>query len=108
MKLTLRIGILAAAAFVASMLIWQGVAAQGAPDWKLGIARQNVTSQNAINIVTVRNRVGAGDIRLSDLITAVRGAFPSITIFHCSFCRSSMNFDAGLSQKANMGAEHIV
>jgi putative adhesin Stv-like protein len=83
-------------------------AAQGAPDWKLGIARQNVTSQNAINIVTVRNRVGAGDIRLSDLITAVRGAFPSITIFHCSFCRSSMNFDAGLSQKANMGAEHIV
>src|SRR4029079_7925569 len=32
MKLTLRIGILAAAAFVASMLIWQAVAAQGAPD----------------------------------------------------------------------------
>src|SRR5262249_18836269 len=32
MKLALRIGILAAAAFVVSMLIWQGVAAQGAPD----------------------------------------------------------------------------
>src|SRR5215208_5941813 len=32
MKLALRIGVLAAAAFVASMLIWQGVAAQGAPD----------------------------------------------------------------------------
>src|SRR5438045_1239228 len=32
MKLALRIGVLAAAAFVASMLIWQGLAAQGAPD----------------------------------------------------------------------------
>ena len=32
MKLALRIGVFAAAAFVASMLIWQGVAAQGAPD----------------------------------------------------------------------------
>src|SRR6201993_646180 len=32
MKLALRIGVLAAAAFVVSMLIWQGVAAQGAPD----------------------------------------------------------------------------
>ncbi|HEV8419390.1 MAG TPA: FTR1 family protein, partial [Candidatus Udaeobacter sp.] len=32
MKLPLRIGLLAAAAFVASMLIWQAVAAQGAPD----------------------------------------------------------------------------
>src|SRR6476659_7850293 len=32
MKLAFRIGVLAAAAFVASMLIWQGVAAQGAPD----------------------------------------------------------------------------
>jgi len=32
MNLALRIGILAAAAFVVSMLIWQGVTAQGAPD----------------------------------------------------------------------------
>src|SRR5262245_61253789 len=32
MKLALRIGILAAAAFVVSMLIWQGVPPQGAPD----------------------------------------------------------------------------
>src|SRR3954471_16680146 len=32
MKLALRIGVLAAAAFVASMLIWQGVATHGAPD----------------------------------------------------------------------------
>src|SRR6478752_1086269 len=32
MKPVLRIGVLAAAAFVASMLIWQAVAAQGAPD----------------------------------------------------------------------------
>src|SRR5246500_4677635 len=32
MKLALRIGVLAAAAFVVSMLIWQGVTAQGAPD----------------------------------------------------------------------------
>src|SRR5947208_2171688 len=32
MKLTLRIGVLAAAAFVASMVIWQGVTAEGAPD----------------------------------------------------------------------------
>ena len=32
MKLALRIGVLAAAAFVASMLIWQGLTAQGAPD----------------------------------------------------------------------------
>src|SRR5438034_3859712 len=32
MKLGVRIGVLAAAAFVVSMLIWQGVTAQGAPD----------------------------------------------------------------------------
>src|SRR6476469_10000555 len=32
MKLALRIGVLAAVAFVASMLIWQGVTAQGVPD----------------------------------------------------------------------------
>src|SRR3954451_20905598 len=32
MKPVLRIGVLAAAAFVASMLIWQGLAAHGAPD----------------------------------------------------------------------------
>src|SRR5215469_4547262 len=32
MKLTLRIGVLAAAAFVVAMLIWQGVTTQGAPD----------------------------------------------------------------------------
>src|SRR6187551_1886741 len=32
MKLTLRIGVFVAAAFVASMLIWQGVTAEGAPD----------------------------------------------------------------------------
>jgi hypothetical protein len=82
-------------------------ATQSAPDWKVSVIRQQVTSQNPINIVTVRNRFGAGDIRLSALINAVRGAFPTITIFHCSFCRSSMNFDAGLSHKATMGAEHF-
>src|SRR4051812_20598114 len=32
MKLALRIGVFVAAAFVASILIWQGVTAQGAPD----------------------------------------------------------------------------
>ena len=32
MKLALRIGILVAAAFVASMLIWQGATAHGTPD----------------------------------------------------------------------------
>src|SRR5947207_14835007 len=32
MELALRIGVLAAAAFVTSMLSWQGVTAQGAPD----------------------------------------------------------------------------
>src|SRR5712675_3043230 len=32
MKLALRIGVFGAVAFVASMLIWQGVRAQGAPD----------------------------------------------------------------------------
>jgi high-affinity iron transporter len=32
MKLALRIGVVVAAAFVASMLIWQGVAAHGTPD----------------------------------------------------------------------------
>src|ERR1043166_1761884 len=32
MKLALRIGVFAAAAFVASMLIWQAVTAEGAPD----------------------------------------------------------------------------
>src|SRR5215469_6577385 len=32
MKLALRIGVLAAAAFVVAMLIWQGVTTQGAPD----------------------------------------------------------------------------
>ena len=32
MKLALRIGVFVAAAFVASMLIWQGVTAQGVPD----------------------------------------------------------------------------
>src|SRR5438045_7061710 len=32
MKLALRIGVFVAAVFVASMLIWQGVTAQGAPD----------------------------------------------------------------------------
>ena len=32
MKLAMRIGVFAAAAFVVSMLIWQGVTAQGAPD----------------------------------------------------------------------------
>src|SRR5882724_11455627 len=32
MKLALRIGVFGAVAFVASMLIWQGVTAQGAPD----------------------------------------------------------------------------
>src|SRR4026208_2196932 len=32
MKLALRISIFAAAAFVASILIWQGVTAEGAPD----------------------------------------------------------------------------
>src|SRR5213596_1684661 len=32
MKLALRIGLVAAAVFVAAMLIWQGVATQGAPD----------------------------------------------------------------------------
>src|ERR1700750_1529043 len=32
MKLALRIGVLAAAVFVVSMLIWQGVTAQGSPD----------------------------------------------------------------------------
>ena len=32
MKLGLRIGVFAAAAFVVAMLIWQGITAQGAPD----------------------------------------------------------------------------
>ncbi len=32
MKLALRIGVLAAAACVVAMLIWQGVTAEGAPD----------------------------------------------------------------------------
>ena len=31
MKFALRIGVVAAALFVAAMLVWQGVAAQGAP-----------------------------------------------------------------------------
>lgn len=82
-------------------------AAAGAPDWKLGMLRDTVTSRKEINIATVRNRFGAGDMLLSSLINAVHVAYPSITIFHCSFCRSSMNFDAGLGHKANMGAEHF-
>lgn len=82
-------------------------AAKGAPAWKLSMLRDKVTTQNPVNVVTVRNRVGAGDQLLSTLINAVHSAFPEITIFHCSFCRSSMNFDAGLSHKATMSAEHF-
>lgn len=82
-------------------------AAEGAPDWQLISARDQVTSRTEINIVTVRNRVGAGDMRLSALINAVHAAYPSFTVFHCSFCRSSMNFEAGLGHKATMGAEHF-
>ena len=82
-------------------------AAAAAPDWKLGMLRESVVSRHEVNIVTVRNRVGAGDMLLSTLIAEVHGAFPSMTVFHCSFCRSSMNFDAGLGQKANYPAEHF-
>jgi len=82
-------------------------AAAGAPAWQLDMLRANVTSQKEINIVTVRNRVGAGDMLLSTLIGAVHGAYPSFTVFHCSFCRSSMHADAGLGHKATMSAEHF-
>lgn len=82
-------------------------AAKGTPDFKMSILRDNVTSRKPVNIVTVRNRVGAGDMLLSTLIAAVRTTYPSITVFHCSFCRSSMHFDAGLSHKANYPADRF-
>ena len=82
-------------------------AAANAPAFKLGMLRESVVSRHEVNVVTVRNRFGAGDMLLSELITAVHGAFPSLTVFHCSFCRSSMNFDAGLGQKANYPASNF-
>src|SRR4026208_631800 len=67
MKPVLRIGVLAAAAFVASMLIWQGVAAQGAPD----PLRPNTTSTVAfLDIGTLVFREGLECILVLAAITA--------------------------------------
>ncbi|MEO0558470.1 MAG: putative adhesin [Bacteroidota bacterium] len=58
-------------------------------------------SYRPIDIVTVRNRTFSGERMLSDLIQKVRIASPGTNVFHCSFCRSSDHYDAGLSQKAS-------
>jgi hypothetical protein len=85
----------------------QAAASAKTPDFKLDLLASNVTTHKEINIVTVRNRFGASDQLLSTLINEVRAAYPSIKIFHCSFCRSSMNFDAGLAHSANYPADRF-
>jgi hypothetical protein len=80
---------------------------QGQPDWKLGIEQQKIQSNKPVHIATIRNRFLGGDMKLSAVLSGIRKAQPNINTFHCSFCRSSLYFDAGMSHKATMGPEHI-
>lgn len=50
-------------------------------------AMQRIAEDAKVVMVTIRNRWSAANVSLKDTIAAVRGAVPSITTFHCLFCR---------------------
>jgi len=43
------------------------------------------------HVVTIRNRWYSSGVSLSYLIKKVRAAYPDVTEFHCSHCRSKMS-----------------
>lgn len=50
-------------------------------------ALQSIAEEAGIVMVTIRNRWSAANVSLLDTIKAVREVAPSITTFHCLFCR---------------------
>lgn len=80
--------------------------AGGASGPKVAMARANVDSSHPFNVVTIRNRFFSGAVRLSDVVHQVRVVAPEIRVFHCSFCRTSMEHDAGFSTAA--GSSRVV
>jgi hypothetical protein len=67
---------------------------------KLAMAQGNVDAAHPFSVVTIRNRFFSGAVRLSDVVRQVRVVAPELRVFHCSFCRTSMQHDAGLSTAA--------
>jgi len=63
-------------------------------------AQVQLDSVHPFHAVTIRNRFASADMRLSEVIRKVREVMPMIKVFHCSFCRSPMHADAGMSAKA--------
>lgn len=53
----------------------------------------NLRSLNAMNVATIRNRWYSPDLTLEYVVKEVKKAVPSITHFHCSFCRGHMDDD---------------
>jgi hypothetical protein len=82
------------------------VASTGARGTKLAMAQSNVDASRPFSVVTIRNRFFSGAVRLSDVVRQVRVVAPEIRVFHCSFCRTSMQHDAGLSTTA--GSSKVV
>lgn len=72
----------------------------GATGPKLAMAQSKVDTSHPFSVVTIRNRFFSGAVRLSDVVRQVQVVAPEIRVFHCSFCRTSMAHDAGLSTTA--------
>ena len=76
------------------------LSSKGVTGPKLAMAQSNADAAHPFNVVTIRNRFFSAAVRLSDVVHQVRVVAPEIRVFHCSFCRTSMEHDAGLSTKA--------
>ena len=59
-------------------------------------AQDQLKMYKSMNVLTIRNRWWRSDLSLESAVTAAKKALPSLTRFHCSFCRSLIgNDDAG-------------
>ena len=64
-------------------------------------------ASHPFSVVTIRNRSFSGAVRLSDVVYQARVVAPEIRVFHCSFCRTSIRHDTGLSTIAGSSAVRV-
>ena len=71
-----------------------GYTDQGAGQWEMDyVGLQSVAKDLGVVVVSIRNRWWHCGVTLKDAVKDVRKEVPSITIFHCMFCRVREGYD---------------
>ncbi|MEZ5666478.1 MAG: hypothetical protein R3F55_03405 [Alphaproteobacteria bacterium] len=67
--------------------------ANAASEFQRSNAQTQLAYYKSMNVLTIRNRWWRSDLSLESAVTAAKKALPSLTRFHCSFCRSFVEDD---------------